>query len=73
MLQWGRVLLDAETYELDSAAIERGRASMGPRPVRRGNGRNAGREHQRLFTASMGPRPVRRGNDYECQLYATGF
>ena len=37
MLQWGRVLMNAETYDRERPRVEVELASMGPRSHERGN------------------------------------
>src|SRR5579884_3044224 len=60
-LQWGRDRSVAEMRAgCNGARVVRG-ASMGPRPIGRGNHR-AGADTHRRRRASMGPRPIGRGN-----------
>jgi len=61
MLQWGHVQSDVETYRAVLARDIHRVASMGPRPIGRGN-LATGRSGNRKRTASMGPRPIGRGN-----------
>ena len=59
-LQWGHVLLDVERRDgLGAIDIDRD-ASMGPRPVGRGE-LPVDLQHRLDKPASMGPRPVGRG------------
>jgi len=61
-LQWGRGLSAAEIQPTDRRGAGAAPASMGPRPLSRGNSK---RRPRRLSTkrTSMGPRPCSRGND----------
>jgi len=62
MLQWGRVVKDAEMYIDLSAMSLHLRASMGPRRERRGNALRLLCVPHGVGFASMGPRRERRGN-----------
>src|SRR5579875_3397199 len=80
-LQWGRDRSVAEiaVVVVDGAATDRSRksevirwvvrvvrhASMGPRPIGRGNPPGARRDARSWGGASMGPRPIGRGNAAE--------
>ena len=66
MLQWGRVLMNAETHSAGRQVDEAVLASMGPRSHERGNqGVRIGATASRL--ASMGPRSHERGNSDNIQ------
>ena len=60
-LQWGRVLMNAETCVGGWSLVLSGVASMGPRSHERGN-MGGGESGARLGDASMGPRSHERGN-----------
>ena len=60
-LQWGRVLMNAETFDSTTVPAGDSTASMGPRSHERGN-RRAPHPHRSPIQASMGPRSHERGN-----------
>ena len=60
-LQWGRDQLVAEIVGTSHWRNEKTKASMGPRPIGRGNQDPLPRR-DRIPLASMGPRPIGRGN-----------
>src|SRR5579885_1980715 len=60
-LQWGRDRSVAEIAVVVVDAAVGGGASMGPRPIGRGNAAEGG-NRTRHGLASMGPRPIGRGN-----------
>ena len=64
LLQWGRDQLVAEMEDLLCDVASSGVASMGPRPIGRGNADGSGAV-PRGRPASMGPRPIGRGNAAE--------
>ena len=59
-LQWGHVLLDVESARAEVCSCFHLKASMGPRPVGRGETEGTESTLSRVV-ASMGPRPVGRG------------
>ena len=61
-LQWGRDQLVAEMVPAPARRAEDVAASMGPRPIGRGNG-FPWAPNSRRRQASMGPRPIGRGNN----------
>ena len=61
-LQWGRVLMNAETTPSRVALRGSGLASMGPRSHERGNGYRDYASTGGERDASMGPRSHERGN-----------
>ena len=61
LLQWGRVLTNAETNTRGNVPCARDIASMGPRSHERGND-DRERVIRRCHVASMGPRSHERGN-----------
>ena len=61
-LQWGRVLMNAETHQKFNQAADYAMASMGPRSHERGNVSLAGCGGVQSLDASMGPRSHERGN-----------
>ena len=64
MLQWGRVMRDAEIRQQHIRRQPQQYASMGPRHERRGNAEyTKAADAERL--ASMGPRHERRGNQHK--------
>ena len=69
-LQWGRVLMNAETCQVVAMARRlRSHASMGPRSHERGNGDAFGNRSPDGL-ASMGPRSHERGNFLCCHSAA---
>ena len=70
VLQWSHVLSDVETNTACHRTLPE-RASMEPRPFRRGNARSV-RRSDALVVASMEPRPFRRGNAHDGQAATHG-
>ena len=70
-LQWGRDQLVAEICDSCVARNPRSSASMGPRPIGRGNS-IAGIAVDHDVVASMGPRPIGRGNTARCGRFRCG-
>ena len=72
VLQWGHVQSDVETRLAEVRSVAPLKASMGPRPIGRGNDGQL-MEGWSDPGASMGPRPIGRGNGLAGLPYAMGL
>jgi len=61
-LQWGHVVTDVETREVNADVKDSIKASMGPRRYRRGDNIIVAADPSHERFASMGPRRYRRGD-----------